>query len=132
MAQTQSSIDHPKVAIDAITLEGTLLPEAVQEQLVTSLKQQRWDEDSRWVADLEVMVVRAETEGWPERENEGYVGFSVGATWKPLYRESGLLHVQVTICVNEGRQKRLEKIEFRYIGTQSPVFTFNELRKLFR
>jgi hypothetical protein len=35
MAQTQSSIGHPKVAIDVVELEGALLPKPVQEQLVT-------------------------------------------------------------------------------------------------
>jgi outer membrane protein assembly factor BamA len=131
LAQSQSSIHHSKVVIDAVELEGTLLPEASQEQLVSALKQQQWDENSNWVADLEKMVVDAETDGWPERENQGYVGFSVSAGWKPLRREPGLLHVQVTICVREGQQKRLEKIELRYVGTQSPVFTSNELRRLF-
>jgi outer membrane protein assembly factor BamA len=130
MAQTQSSVNRSKVKIDAVELEGTHLSEAAQEQLVTSLKQHEWNEDSNWVADLERMVVDAETDGWPERENQGYVGFSVSAGWKPLRREPGVLHVQVTICVNEGHQKRLEKIELRY-GAQSPVFTPNELRKLF-
>jgi hypothetical protein len=39
MAQAHSSIDRLKVVIDAVELKGTLLPEAVQERLVTSLKQ---------------------------------------------------------------------------------------------
>jgi Surface antigen variable number repeat len=132
MAQAQSSINRPKVVIDAIELKGTLLPEAVQERLVTSLKQHEYEEDSDWVKDLEVRVVRAESEGWPDRENQGYLGFSVSAEWKPLRREQGMLHVLVTVCVNEGQQKRLDKIEFRYVKEQSvpPVFNSNDLRKL--
>jgi outer membrane protein assembly factor BamA len=94
------------VTIDDVVLEGSRLPEAAQQQLVTSLKQPEWKEDSDWMADLENMVVRAEEEGWPGRENQGYLGFSVGARWKPLRREPGLLHVLVTVSVNEGHQTK--------------------------
>jgi outer membrane protein assembly factor BamA len=102
------------------------------ELLVTSLKQREWEEGSNWVADLESLVVRAETEGWPDRENQGYLGFSVSARWKPLRREPGLVHVRVTVRVDEGQQKRLEKIAFRYVGDHlgPPVFDSDDLRKL--
>src|SRR5580700_11232276 len=86
MTQAQSSIDRPRVVIDVVELEGTLLPKAVQEQLVTSLKQHEWEENSNWVADAEKIVVNAEYDGWPDRENQGYLGFSVSAWWKPLRR----------------------------------------------
>jgi hypothetical protein len=35
---------------------------------------------------LETMLVRAEVEGWPDQENEGYMGFSVRADCKPVCR----------------------------------------------
>jgi hypothetical protein len=91
---------------------------------VTSLKQHEYEENSDWVKDLEDTVVRAENEGWPDRENQGYVGFSVSVEWKPLRREPGMLRVLVTVCVNEGQQKRLKAIEFRYVGGSlgRPVF----------
>jgi len=132
MAGAQSSSDRPKVVIDTVELKGTLLPEAVRERLVTSLKQHEYEEDSDWVKDLEDTVVRAESEGWPDRENQGYVGFSVSAEWKPLRRDPGMLHVLVTVCVNEGQQKRLKAIEFRYVGDSlgRPVFDSDNLRKL--
>jgi outer membrane protein assembly factor BamA len=132
IAQTQKPIDHPRVVIEAVELEGSLLPKAAQEQLVSSLKEREWEEGSEWVADLEHIVVRAEQEGWPDRDNQGYFGFSVGAWWKPVWREPGLLHVQVTANVNEGQQKRLEKIEFRWVEEHlgPPLFDSNELRKL--
>lgn len=132
-AQNYSQGNRAKVVVDVVELEGTRLPEAFQEQLVTSLKQREWDENSNWVADLEIMVSGAETEGWPDRENQGYLGFSVSAWWKPLRREPGLLHVLVTINVNEGQQKRLDKIEFRYVGDQfgPSGLDSNDLRKLF-
>jgi hypothetical protein len=132
-AQNYSQDYRTKVVIDVVELDGTLLPEALQEQLVTSLKQREWDGNSNWVADLEIIVSGAETEGWPDRENQGYLGFSVSAWWKPLRREPGLLHVLVTINVNEGQQKRLDKIEFRYVGDQlgPPGLDSNDLRKLF-
>ena len=132
-AQNYSQDNRTKVVIDVVELEGTLLPEALQEQLVTSLKQREWDGNSNWVADLEIIVSGAETEGWPDRENQGHLGFSVSAWWKPLRREPGLLHVLVTINVNEGQQKRLDKIEFRYVGDQlgPPGLDSNDLRKLF-
>jgi hypothetical protein len=132
MAQAQSSIDRPKVAIDTVELEGTLLPEPIQERLVTSLTPREYDEDSDWIKEVNDIVGRAETEGWPDRENQGYIGFSFSARWKPLRREPGLLHVLVTVSVDEGQQKRLEKIEFRYVGDESvpPVFNSSDLRKL--
>jgi len=132
IAQTQSSTDHPKVVIEEVELEGSLLPKAAQEQLVSSLKEREWEEGSEWVADLETMVIRAEDEGWPDWENQGYSGFSVGASWKPVWREPGLLHVRVTVNVNEGHPKRLEKIEFRRVDDHlgPPLFDSNELRKL--
>jgi outer membrane protein assembly factor BamA len=130
MAQAQSSIDRPKIIIDVVELEGSRLSKADQEQLVTSLKQRKWEEGSQWVVDLENMVVHAEN--WPDRENEGYLGFSVGAWWKPLRREPGLLHVLISVQVNEGKQKRLAKIEIRDVGehTGSPAFVSHDLRKL--
>ena len=132
MAQTQSSIAHLKVAIDVVELEGTLLPKPVQEQLVTSLKQREWEENSDWEADVRSMVNTAEQESWPDRENQGYLGFSVSEEWKPLRREPGLLHVLVTVHVNEGPQRRLEKIEIRLAGgnSDSPVFDSITLWKL--
>lgn len=131
-AAAQSSSARPKVVIDAVDLKGTLLPEAVQERLVTSLKQHEYEEDSDWVKDLEDTVVRAENEGWPDRENQGYAGFSVSVEWKPLRREAGMLHVLVTVCVNEGQPKRLKAIEFRYVGDGlgRPVFHSDDLRNL--
>jgi hypothetical protein len=95
------------------------------------LKQREWQEGSDWVADLERIVIRAEEEGWPDRENQGYLGLSVSAWWKLLRREPGLLHVCVTIHVNEGHQKRLERIEFRWVDDRlrPPVFEANDLRK---
>lgn len=53
MAAAQSPIDHPKVGIEEVELEGSLLPKAAQEQLVSSLKEREWEEGSEWVADLE-------------------------------------------------------------------------------
>lgn len=125
VAQEQLSIDSPRVVIDDVELKGaTHLPETVKEQLLVSLKQRGYEEDSDWIGDLENLVTRAETDGWPDREDEGYVGFSVGAQWKPIRREPGLLHVSVTIQVDEGKQKRLAKVEFRYVDTHlvPPVF----------
>jgi len=128
-----TSIDRPRVVIDVVELNGaTHLPEAVQEQLVASLKQREYEEDSDWIGDVRNIVIRAETDSWPDRENQGYIGFSVEASRKPLRRESGLLHVLVTVSVDEGRQKRVGKIEFRYVGAHlvPPVFGSDDLRKL--
>jgi outer membrane protein assembly factor BamA len=132
IAQTQKPIDHSKVVIEEVELEGSLLPKAAQEQLVSSLKQRTWEEGSEWVADLEKIVVSAEYEGWPDRENQGYLGFSVGAWWKPAWREPGLVHVQATVKVDEGQPKKLEKIEFGRVEEHlgPPLFDSNELRKL--
>ena len=132
ISQTQKPIDRPRVVFEAVEVEGSLLPKAAQEQLVSSLKEREWEEGSQWVADLETMVIGAEDESWPDRANQGYLGFSVGASWKPVWREPGLLHVQVTVNVNEGQPKRLEKIEFRWAEEHlgPPLFDSNELRKL--
>jgi hypothetical protein len=90
MAQAQSSVGRARVTIDVVELSGaTHLPEGVQEQLVASLKQREFEEGSDWVQELENIVVRAETGGWPDRENQGYIGFSVEARWRPLTGNRG-------------------------------------------
>ena len=121
------------MTIDVVELEGSCLSEAIQQQLVKSLKRE-WEEVSNWVTDLESLVVRAETEGWPDRENQGYLGFSVSARWKPLRREPGLVHVLVNVRVDEGQQKRLDKIAFRYVGDHlgPPVFEIRYSVRLFQ
>ena len=63
MARRQKPVDHSKVVIEEVELEGSLLPKAAQEQLVTSLKEREWEEGSEWVAYLELIVIRAEQEG---------------------------------------------------------------------
>ena len=132
MSHAQSWVDHRKIAIEVVELDGTLLPKTVQEQLVTSLKQREWEENSDWEADVRSMVITAEQEGWPDRENQGYSGFSVSEEWKPLRREPGLLRVLVTVHVNEGTQKRLKSIEIREVGEHKgqPALVANQLRKL--
>jgi hypothetical protein len=113
-------------------VEGSLLPEPIQERLVACLKQREYYEDSEWIKEVDDIVGRAENEGWPDRENHGYLGFSYSARWKPLRREPGLLHVFVTVRVNEGQQKRVKAIDFRYVGDRSgrAVLDSDHLRKL--
>ena len=131
--QAQVSPDSPKVVIDDIDLQGAIhLPGSVKERLVDSLTHLEYEEKSDWIGDVEDRVGRAETEGWPDRENQGYLGFSVQARWKLLRREPGLLHVLVTITLDEGQQKRLKAIMFRYLGAHlaSSVLGSSDLRKL--
>jgi len=130
MAIAQSWNDHPKIVVDRVELKGTRLSEPEQEQLTASLKQRQWEEKPDWDAEVTNLVINAER--WFERENEGYLGFSVSVGWKPLRREPGLLHVLVTVHVNEGHQRRVEKMEIRFAGghSDSPVFDSNALRKL--
>jgi outer membrane protein assembly factor BamA len=133
VTQKQSPENRPKVVIDEVQLEGaTHLPETIKQQLVVSLKHGEYEEDADWISDLENIVDRAEIESWPDRENEGYLGFSVGAQWKPMRLESRLLHVSVTIEVDEGKQKRLANVQFRYVGAHviPPAFASTDLRKL--
>lgn len=116
--RAQVSPDCPKVVIDDVDLQGAIhLPGSVREQLVASLMHREYEESSDWVGDVRDRVGRAETDGWPDRENQGYLGFSVHARWTTLRREPKLLHVLVTIQLDEGQQKRLKAIEFRYVGT---------------
>lgn len=126
-----------KVTIDLIALNGANhLPAGIQEQLMISLRHRRYDECSDWIGDVQSRVVRAENEAWPDRENQGYVGLAVGADWKPLSQDPGVLHVSVTIRVDEGRQKKLSGIEFRTSGPHSlppvtaPVIPAEELRPM--
>jgi outer membrane protein assembly factor BamA len=131
--RAQVSLDSPKVVIDGVDLQGAIhLPESVKDQLVASLMRRDYEENSNWIGDLENLVSSAETDGWPDRENEGYMGFSVGARWKPIRRDPGRLHVSVTILVDEGQQKRLKAITFRYLGARPalPVLDSTDLRKL--
>src|SRR5260370_22822594 len=90
--------DCPKVVIDDIDLQCAIhLPGSVKDRLVASLMHREYEEKSDWIGDVEDRVGRAETDGWPDRENQGYLGFSVQARWKMLRREPGLPHVLVTI-----------------------------------
>ena len=131
--QAQVSPDCPKVVIDDIDLRGAIhQPGSVKERLVASLMHRKYEEKSDWIGDVEDRVGRAETDGWPDRQNQGYLGFSVQARWKMLQREPGLLHVLVTIALDEGQQKRLKAITFRYLGTHlaSPLLDSSDLRQL--
>jgi hypothetical protein len=131
--QAQVLPDCPKVVIDDIDLQGAIhLPGSVKERLVASLIHREYEEKSDWIGDVEDRVGRAETDGWPDRENQGYLGFSVQARWKMLRREPGLLHVLVTIVLDEGQQKRLKAITFRYLGAPvaSSIFDSSDLRRL--
>jgi len=102
----QVSADKSKIVIDDVDLQGAVhLPESAKRQLVVDLMNREYPENSEWVADVEDKAVRAETEGWRDRENQGYIGFSVGATFKTLRQEPGLRHVLVTIQLNEGKQR---------------------------
>ena len=129
----QVSADKSKIVIDDVDLQGAVhLPESAKRQLMADLMHKEYPENSDWVADVRDKAVRAETEGWPDREIQGYIGFSVGATFKTLRQEPGLRHVLVTIQLNEGKQKKLKAIGFRYAGTQpaSASFESAKLRKL--
>jgi len=130
-SMAQTPMEHPQIVIDVVELEGSLMPAAVQERLVASLKKRRWEEGSNWEGEVSNVVISAEEDDWPDRENQGYLGFSLSVQWKPLRREPGLLHVLATIQVNEGQPRRVEKIEIRFLGQlASPVFDSDTLRKL--
>ena len=74
----QVSADKSKIVIDDVDLQGAVhLPESAKRQLVVNLMHREYPENSEWVADVEDKAVRAETAGWPDRENQGYIGFSV-------------------------------------------------------
>ena len=62
------------------------------------------------------------------------LGFSVQGRWKTLRREPGLLLVLVIINLDEGQQKRLKAITFRYVGAHlvSAALDSGDLRKLIR
>jgi outer membrane protein assembly factor BamA len=130
MSHAQSWVDHPKIAIEVVELEGSRLSQPDQEQLIASLKQREWEEKPDWKADVTKLVINAER--WQDWENEGYSGCSLSVGWKPLRREPGLLHVLVTVHVNEGTQKRLKSIEIREVGEHNgqPALVSNQLRKL--
>jgi hypothetical protein len=133
LLRAQVSPDCPKVVIDDVDLQGAIhLSGSVKEQLVASLLHREYEERSDWISDVEDRVGHAETYGWPERENEGYLGFSVQARWNTLRSEPGLLHVQVVITLDEGQQKRLKAIAFRYPGNPqaSQLLNSSDLRKL--
>lgn len=129
----QASTATPKIVIDDIDLQGAVhLPQSAKRQLVAALMHSEYAEKSDLIADVEDKAVRAEVEGWPDQENQGYIGFSVTATAKTLRQEPGLLHVLVTIQVDEGQQRRLKAIGFRYVGTGPATASLDSanLRKL--
>jgi len=129
----QVSTGNQRIVIDGVDLQGAVhLPERVERQLVSNLLHSEYAGNSNWIGDVEIKVSRAEMEGWPDRENQGYLGFSVTATSRTLRQELGLLHVQVTIRLDEGQQKRLKTIGFRYAATQPTAARLEptNLRKL--
>jgi len=129
----QVSTENSRIVVDDVDLQGAVhLPEEVKRQLVSNLTHSEYSENSNWIDDIEDKVIRAETEGWPDRENQGYLGFSVQVQWKTLQRQPGLLHVLVTINLDEGQQKKLKEITFRYVGAHSVASTIEsvDLRKL--
>src|SRR5207253_8159193 len=105
---------------------------SVKKQLVAALMHSEYAENSDLIAEVEDKVVRAEIAGWPDRENQGYIGFSLTATSKTLRQEPRLLHVLLTIQVDEGQQRRLKEIGFRYVGTEPATARLDSvnLRKL--
>lgn len=131
--RAQVSAATPKIVIERVDLQGAVhLPQSVKTQLVDALMHSEYAENSDWIADIEDKVCHAEIEGWPDRENQGYIGFSVTATSKTLRQEPRLLHVLVTIQVDEGQQRRLKEIGFRYLGTEPATASLDSvnLRKL--
>ena len=73
-AQVQTA--NQKIVIEDVDLQGAVhLPDSAKRQLVASLMHSEYAEESDWIADVEDKVSRAETEGWPDRENQGYIGF---------------------------------------------------------
>ncbi|HUL17081.1 MAG TPA: POTRA domain-containing protein [Terriglobales bacterium] len=133
LVQARVSTDDPKVIIDEVDVEGAAhMPELVKKQLVADLLHSEYAADSDWIGSIDNKVEQAEFAGWPERENQGYVGFSVQATSKTLRKEPSALHVLVTVLVNEGHQKHLKEIDFRYVEehTATAGLTPTELRKL--
>ncbi|PYT77169.1 MAG: hypothetical protein DMG41_19890 [Acidobacteria bacterium] len=131
--RAQVSAATPKIIIERVDLQGAVhLPQSVKKQLVAALMHSEYAENSDLIAEVEDKVVRAEIAGWPDRENQGYIGFSLTATSKTLRQEPRLLHVLVTIQVDEGQQRRLKEIGFRYVGTEPATARLDSvnLRKL--
>ena len=67
---------NQKIVIEVVDLQGAVhLPDSAKRQLVASLMHSEYAEESDCIAGVEDKVSRAETEGWPDRENQGYIGF---------------------------------------------------------
>src|SRR6266576_2511275 len=89
--RAQVSAATPKIIIERVDLQGAVhLPQSVKKQLVAALMHSEYAENSDLIAEVEDKVVRAEIAGWPDRENQGYIRFSMSASFKTDPREPGV------------------------------------------
>jgi outer membrane protein assembly factor BamA len=129
MSEEQVATECRKIVIDDCEVLGAAhMPQAAKEKLITSLKRRTYEEGSQWTVDVKDLVFEAEDKGWPEAANQGYWTFSTDVEWKPTREEPGVLHVFLTIRVNEGQPRTLKEITFTFVG--APVMDERALRAL--
>lgn len=124
----KTRVAHPKIVINDVRFDSSPhLSAAVREHLIASLKLREFDDDTRWVYDLEMTNFRG---AW---QDQGYFNVKVSVKPKLLRRDSAGIHVSLAVHAEEALQYKLGKIELRYAGTPDPGADLpapDELRKL--
>jgi outer membrane protein assembly factor BamA len=94
-----------RIVIDDVAFDGPVQLATTNLEPVLTLKQKEYDDDSKWLGDIEDATRRV----W---EDQGYFKATVSATAVPLGSGDSHKHFSVVIHVDEGLQYRLGSIQF--------------------
>jgi hypothetical protein len=122
---------QPKIFIEDVKISGAPhLTEAAREQLVSFLKQQKFEGNSD---DWDGKLGRQILEELPSSKVQGHAIHAVCTKWDLISRDSsGNMHVSLTVDLTEALTYRLASIRFENASnpTNATLFPSDELRKL--
>lgn len=117
---------QPKIVIDDVRFDGTIhLDDSIREQLVSHLKESRFDANSAWLQEVTEVSIRGT---W---QDQGFFKAVATARTQIISNDPGAQRVLLIVHVDEGLRYRLGNIEFRSVDPYSPlVFSDEQLRAL--
>lgn len=114
----------PRIIIKSVRLEGaTNLPLSARKKLIASLKLREFDDESRWLDDVEIEI-RAT---W---QDHGYFNAAVKLDTSLVSEDSKRKRFSVTAQIDEGHQYRLGDMQFVSADGKPLLFPQEQLRKL--
>jgi outer membrane protein assembly factor BamA len=116
---------HPKIVIDEVKFEGANhLPDANLEELIASLKDFDFKDNSGWLEEAELLVSKF----WG---NRGFFKVNVKAEEQILNPDRDPQHVQLTFHIEEGIRYWLKDIRFQSSDPEVPLaLSPDQLRNL--